>query len=236
MFMKTLSLKVRVILLSTLLTAPFLMAEPDKPFERVMFKEGKVLFVQAGKTIEATNDFAFSKDIAVLTNGTFVVLKGKARRFREGDALGTDGMLIGADGSIAPVVDHLIMKNGRPTLVLNGEPTVLTSAYRLGDGTTILPDATVIAPNGLRSRLLDGELRKLDGVPLSVKDSISLQSGKVIVQKDGSPLTVQPGQSVMMSDGTKVFGNGTVLKPDGTKVTLKEGEIVPVEGVVRQRR
>jgi hypothetical protein len=234
--MKIISLKLGLILLTALLTVPLLVAaEPGQPVERVMFKDGKVLFVQAGKTIEATNELALGKGIAVLTNGTFTVLKGKARPFRDGDVLGADGTLTGSDGSIAPVVDHIIMKDGRPTLVLNGEPTALTSVYRLGDGTSILPDATVIAPNGLRSRLLDGELRKLDGTSLPVKDSISLQGGKVVVQKDGSPLTVPPGQSMMMSDGTKVFGNGTVLKSDGTRLTLKEGDILPVEGVERKR-
>jgi len=220
----------------TLLAASLVRAAEDQLIERALFKAGKVLYVQGGRTSEATNDFAVGKNISVFTNGTFVVLNGRARPFREGDALSADGTLIGADGSIVPVADHIIMKNGKPTLVLNGESTVLTKLYHLADGTSILPDATVIAPGGLRSRLLDGELRRLDGTSLAVKDSISLQGGKVVLQKDGSPMTVQPGQSVMMSDGTKVFGNGTVLKADGTRLTLKEGEILPVEGVVPRKR
>src|ERR1044071_3703380 len=141
MFMKTLPvkfwLKLSLLLWGALLAAPILAAVEGPAVERAMFKDGKVLLTQGGKTSEATNDFALGKDISVSTNGTFSVLKGKARSFREGDALSADGTLTGADGSIAPVIDHIIMKDGRPTLVLNGEPTALTQAYRLGDGTTI---------------------------------------------------------------------------------------------------
>ena len=52
MLMKTIFSKLGSILLTALFTAPLLMAQSDKPIERVLFKEGKVLFVQAGKTIE----------------------------------------------------------------------------------------------------------------------------------------------------------------------------------------
>ena len=85
-------------------------------------------------------------------------------------------------------------------------------------------------------RLLDGQLLKLDGEALATKDSIQLRQGKVIVHKDGAPLTLSAAQTVMMSDGTKVFGNGSMLKADGTRLTLKEGEIVPVTGVDSNKR
>src|SRR5436189_3620651 len=143
MLMKTIPLKFKILLLGTLLAAPCLMESADPSIEPAMFKDTTVMFVQGGKTITATNEFKMGKDITVFTNGTFSVLTGKPRRFREGDTLGTDGMLMGSDGSIVPVADHIIMKNGKPTLVLNGEPTVLASVYRLGDGTSILPDATL---------------------------------------------------------------------------------------------
>jgi hypothetical protein len=210
--------------------------ETNKPIQRVLFQESKVIAVQDGKFLLATNDFGLGKDIAVMTNGTFVVRQGKARPFREGDALGADGMLTGADGSVVPVTDHIVLKLGRPMLVVDGEASPLTREYVLGDGTRIQPDATVIAPSGQRSRLLDGQLLKLDGSTLPSKDTVLLQNGKVNLHKDGSPLTLRPDQTITMSDGTKVFGNGTMIKPDGTRVTLTEGEIVHIEGVAPRKR
>jgi hypothetical protein len=39
----------------------------------------------------------------------------------------------------------------------------------------------------------------------------------------------------MMNDGTKVFGDGTVIMKDGTSRKLAEGEVLTVEGVVTRR-
>jgi hypothetical protein len=200
--------------------------------EQVLFKAGQVIMVQNGKHMEATNDFALTQDITVMTNGTFSVQKRAPRPFQEGDTLGVDGMLLRADGSIAPVIDHIVMQYGKPRLVRDGKSSPLTREYVLGDGTHILPDATIIPPDGRRARLMDGQLYKLDGLAVPTKDTIQLQKGKVRVFKDGSTLTLPLKETIMMSEGTKVFGDGTLLKPDGTRITLKEGEVVRVDGVV----
>jgi len=55
------------------------------------------------------------------------------------------------------------------------------------------------------------------------------------VQKDGSVLTLDPGRSIMMNDGTKVTSDGTVIMSDGRTISLAEGQIVTVEGVVRKK-
>jgi hypothetical protein len=54
------------------------------------------------------------------------------------------------------------------------------------------------------------------------------------VQKDGSTLSLRPDQSIMMSDGTKVMGNGVVIWRDGNAATLIEGQVLVIEGVVRR--
>jgi hypothetical protein len=55
------------------------------------------------------------------------------------------------------------------------------------------------------------------------------------VQKDGSSLTLALGRSLVMNDGTKVMGDGTVIMSDGRTLSLTEGQIVTVEGVVRKK-
>jgi ribosomal protein L21 len=58
----------------------------------------------------------------------------------------------------------------------------------------------------------------------------------VIVQKDGSQLTVASGRSITMNDGTKVMGDGTVIRFNGDQTTVKEGQILALEGVVKLPR
>jgi hypothetical protein len=91
-----------------------------------------------------------------------------------------------------------------------------------------------VSRDGKTTRILDGQIFKLDGSALPAKDSATLKDGKVVVQKDGSLLPVQPRQSIMMSDGTKVFGDGSVIMKDGKKVTLSEGQTLVLDGVVRR--
>ena len=74
-----------------------------------------------------------------------------------------------------------------------------------------------------------------DGTPIPALDTISLQHGKVVVQKEGTRLMIQPGRSIMMNEGTKVFGDGRVVSKDGTITNLAEGQILIIEGVVKLR-
>lgn len=49
-----------------------------------------------------------------------------------------------------------------------------------------------------------------------------VKDGKTMVEKGG--LTNAVSKDVTLSDGTKVMVNGTVMKKDGTKIKLSEGE------------
>src|SRR5438477_372395 len=66
-------------------------------------------------------------------------------------------------------------------------------------------------------------------------NTISLQKGKVVVQKEGTQIVVGFGRSIMMNEGTKVFGDGTVISRDGTTTLLTEGQIITIQGVVKLR-
>ncbi len=208
-------------------------AQESGGVERVTRKDGKVMIVKGGSSAPLEKEITLPHDIKVMTNGTFTVKGGKSRELKEGQVLNKDGTLLNTDGSIMPVMDHVTLKNGRVVLVKDGESATVDKELVLGNGTRVAPDGTVTAKDGRRTRLLDGQLLELGGAVLPAKDTITLQNGKVMVQKDGSMLSVQPGQTLMMSDGTKVFGDGTILLKDGKKVTLSEGQILTVEGVVR---
>src|SRR5438477_1183974 len=207
-------------------------AAADQTAKRAMLKEGKMMIVQDGKTIHMEKNVLLPHDIKVTTNGTFTVNNGKQRELKEGQVLDSDGMLTSPDGSVAPVLDHVAMKNGKLLLVQDGEISAVDHEIAFPDGSKVSPDNTLRSPDGRLKRLIDGDLLTLGGQPLPSQDTISLQNGKVVVQKDGSLLTLRPEQSMMMNDGTKAFGNGTVISRDGTTTTLTDGQILKVEGVV----
>jgi hypothetical protein len=213
-----------------------LAAEAHKTAEAVMLKEGKLLVVQDGKTGPVKETVYLPNEIKVTTNATFTVNKGKERHLKEGQVLDKEGMLTSADGSVEPVIDHVSMKNGKLWIFQDGERSALDHDILFPDGSKLVTDGTLRTREGQLKRVIDGELFKLNGDNLSTRDTISFQNGKVVVQKDGSLLTLNPTQTIMMNDGTKAYGNGTVQLKDGTKVDLTEGQILTVEGVVAPKK
>jgi hypothetical protein len=203
--------------------------------ESVLRKDGQVMLVRGGKATLLEDEVTVAGDVKMMTNGFFTVKGGKERELKEGQSLSVDGTLTSADGTVMPVWDHVAMKNGRITVVRDGEGALLEQAMTLPDGSTLLPDGLITRGVGGQDRLLDGQLLRLDGTPLAAKDTITKRDNKVIVQKDGSILTLAPGRSIMMNDGTKVTSDGTVLMSDGRTISLAEGQIVTVEGVVRKK-
>ena len=205
-------------------------AEPGS-IESVTRKDGKLLTTQGGQALPVEKNFTFAGEIEVTTNATYAVKGGKARELKDGQVLQNDGMLLSPDGSLTPVADHVVMRAGRPVLVKDGEGSPLTQELVLGDGTRVATDGTVTR-NGQRKKMLDGQLIKLDGSVLPVKDTVVLMNGKVTLQKDGSSISLRPGQTMMMSEGTKVFSEGYLITRGGQRVPLVEGKIVTLEGVV----
>ena len=204
--------------------------------DRVAVREGKLTMVVKGESLPMEKAVVLPDDIEVRTNGTFIVGGGKERKLKEGQVLNADGTLLSPDGRLTPVFDHLVMRRGRVVVYKDGEENRPTGVTVLGNGMQVMADGAVTSPTGTTSRLLDGQLMRLDGRAVPVADTITLNQGKVVVQKDGSMVQVRRDASIMMNDGTKVFGNGTVVKKDGSQVTLEEGQIIKVQGVVRLGR
>jgi len=218
-----------------LATASPLEAQDEKPVDRVTAKEGKTVVIRGSEQVALEKEVTFSGDIKVLTNALFKVKEGRERTLKEGQVLSAEGTILNSDGSLMPVFDHVVMKNGRVVVVQDGEPTSLDGEMTLADGTRVLADGTVTSHEGTRRKLLDGQMLKLEGGQIPAQDTILLKDGKVYVQKDGSTLEVLPGRTVMMNNGTKVFSDGSVLMRDGKRVTLVEGQVHTIEGVVTRR-
>ena len=202
----------------------------------VQFKNGAVLVsLESGDTQTATNEITLPQSIKVMTNGAFTVNSGKKRNLRDGQILGADGNLTSPDGTVEPVADHVVLKGGRLRLVKDGESMPATGEVRLGDGSRIRPDGTITGADGRIRRMLDGQICKFSGESISTTDTVTVKDGKVILQKDGGRVTLKQGQTIMMSDGTKVSADGTILRADGTRSKVGEGEILKLPGVLPRK-
>lgn len=214
-----------------------LIAAPMVNVEKVQLRDRKVLAWQNGTVVEAVTEVALPFNILIQTNGTFAVRGGKERQLAEGEILGRDGMLLKPDGSIVAVMDHVTMNRGQVLRSEDGEAAAPRDVIQLGDGTTLRPDRKIISPQGSPSWLLDGELLQPEGGSLPARDTITMQGGRVMVQKDGSMLPLDPTRSITMNDGTKVLGDGTIISFQGERTTkLTEGQVFVIEGVVVRRR
>jgi hypothetical protein len=233
--MKTNILRIGLLTAWMLAGATSLVAEDKAPADRVTFRGGKVLVPQEGKLAEAIADTTLATDVVVKTNGVFNVGKGKARQMREGQIIDAQGMLSSPDGTVVPVFDHIALRKGRVEIVTDGEARTLSREYALPNGAKVLPDGT-LRQGGTLKRLLDGQLLRLDGNVVATTDTASLINGKVVLFKDGGKTELRRGQTMAMSDGTKVSGDGYVIRPNGTREALKEGETLKLPGVLSSRR
>lgn len=207
---------------------------PLQKVDQVRVLDGEVFALAEGKSFTPTNSVALPYGVKVMTNLTFTVNAGRERKLMEGQILNKDGMLQSPDGSLVPVMDHITQKDGKVTLFKDGVASVLEGETKLADGSIVMADGTYIDKSRRRTRLLDGQLIKLDGAALPATDTATLTAGKVVIQKDGSQLTLRLSQSIMMADGTKILGDGTVINKDGSTARLAEGEVLKTEGVRRQ--
>lgn len=202
----------------------------------VTFAENKLWLVAGSTRTVTTNKVIFPGDIKVNTNGLFTVQQGRERQLKPGQVLAADGMLTSPGGSVVPVQDHLAALDGRVSLVKDGEATPLTGAYEFPDGARLQPGGEIVLPTGKVRRMLDGQITRLDGVSFSVTDTASWQEGKVVLFKDGGKIVLRPAETMMMSDGTRIGGDGIITRADGSTTLLAPDELLKLSGVVSPKK
>jgi hypothetical protein len=212
-----------------------LYAQASDQVDAVTVIDNKVYALQGDQQAALTENLQLPFEVEVSTNGTFTVAKGKDRKLLEGQVLRRDGWLVKPDGSVQPVVDHLAMIAGRAMLVLDGEAAALAKTMTFPNGMTVDPDGTCVFPDGWRSRLVDGQLFRMDGTLIPSKDSVTLIGGRVLVQRSGTMIPLQPVQMMGMSDGTRVYGTGSIQRLDGTTLQLREGQTIILDGALIKR-
>jgi hypothetical protein len=203
--------------------------------DNVTAKGGKVYAVSGDQQEVIADSLKFPSEVVISNNCTFTVGKGKERRLAEGQVLLRDGWLISPGGSFQPVIDHVVQQAGRVLVVRDGQSEPLAQPLTFPNGASVSPNGNYGYPDGRQSRLNDGEWFRLDGTPIPTKDSVTLLNGKVVLQKDGSLIPLQPVQIMGMNDGTRVRGDGTIEKFNGPTIKLREGQTILIDGPLIKR-
>lgn len=212
-----------------------LVAQSENGTNAVTLKNGQVYWLQAGRRELLADDLKLSPEVVVSPNGTFTAGKGNERHLGEGQLLRSDGWLLNPDGSAQPVFDHVTMGEGRVLVVRDGKAAPIEKQLEFPNHLVIAPDGMCNYPSGNRSRLVDGQIFRMDGTPVPAKDTVTLKGGRVVVQKDGKLITLAPIQIMGMQDGTRVHGDGALEKRDGTTTRLHEGQTILIDGALIER-
>jgi hypothetical protein len=218
--------------LLTILGAVPLQVRADNAADAATVESNRVYSVQGDTRELLVENLKFPSEVEVDTNGNFQVAHGKKRALQAGQMLRRDGWLLNADGSIEPVFDHLAMQAGKVLLVRDGQTEALTEPMAFPNHLHVDPDGSCIYPDGSRTRLVDGQLFRLDGTPIIAKDTITFKNGHVVLQKQGSIIPLSPVQVMGMNDGTRVYGDGSIEQNGGARTKLRDGQTILVDGVI----
>ena len=201
--------------------------------DAVTVKDNQVYAMYGDRMEVLTENIEFPSDVVVNTNGYFAVGDGKERKLLEGEVIRSDGWLVEPGGLIQPVFDHVAMIKTQVYVVRDGEATALKDTMVFSNKMSINPDGTGVNLPAGNLHLVDGQLFRLDGTVIPAMDSVSLINGRVVAQRYGSVVPpLLPGQMMAMDDGTEVFSDGTILKPNGTTFKLHEGQTILITGPV----
>lgn len=207
--------------------------EDPIPAKKVTFKDKTVLAWINDKFEEAEKPISLPHGILVRTNGVYTIKDRKEHKLQEGDIIDQEGMLSTKGGKVRSLIDHIIQERGNVKIIIDAEERPLIRPYKLPNGLTILPSGYIERPGKPKLRMFDGQIMRLDGKIQTARDSVTMNKGKVLVQKEGSQFEIRPGRLIVMNDGSRVYGNGRIQFGDGRVQQLKEGDVIYIEGAKR---
>ncbi len=198
--------------------------------DHLVLQKGRLSLVTNGEAAPAKESVTLPNGMEVMTNGTIRLPNGDERKLKEGQQVTRDGYYIEPNGLLVEMQDHLMQKDNHLMLVKDGDLQPVHQDITLGDGTRVTLAGVVIARDGRKVRLQDGQMMALTGQRLQAHDHATMIDGEVRLQKDGSILPLPPDRTMVMSDGTKIKGNGEVAYQNGKKFTLQNGQRLTVDG------
>ena len=125
------------------------------------------------------------------------------------------------------MVDHVMMKKGKMMIVKGGKSAPMETEMTLSDGSKVMTDGTMVHKDGTKMKLEDGQMLGMDG-KMMMGDHLMMKDGKMCCMKDGKMTMMD--KEMTMENGCKVMTDGSCLMKDGTKMMMKEGDKMSMQG------
>jgi hypothetical protein len=213
--------------------------------DALFVRDGKVWSLTQGRITPLQEDFVLANGHILTPHGQLLYSSSERMPLREGEIILPNGSLLFSKGnntadpaSLAErkVTDHYVMRNGKVMLVRNGDPQSLVADVTLPNGNKLTKSGQMTHKNGEKHVLKEGETVNMEGnmmaaIPPSAYDErnyIAMKMGRMVQVKDGIDISLT--SDVLMPDWSRIYPDGTIEKPNGSKTKLKEGERVNMEG------
>lgn len=185
-----------------------------RSLEGVYRDHGNLVRLSHGHRVTASHVINLRGGYTIELDGAVKQGDAKVWQLEEGQLFSPDGTVLFSNGELRYVQDCLTRVAGKMVWMHAGmpHPTEPGQPISLENGTLIGDYGRMTMPNGYYSHFQDGQIFTPEGEELTAWDTVSVSGGKVTLFKDGSLLSLDSNRSMMMSDGTKVFGDGTVAR------------------------
>ncbi|MEO7317839.1 MAG: DUF6799 domain-containing protein, partial [Chthoniobacteraceae bacterium] len=141
----------------------------------------------------------------------------------------------------------------------NGVSQKVEKETILEGGLRVRPDGTVTLPNGDKASLRNNQLLTMQGtfedvaltpqgtapltsggsppkqereIGISANDGISVSEGATVVTRNR--VTERLSKEMKLANGTRVLLDGTVIMPDGQKMSLRADQVLTLDGVLAE--
>jgi hypothetical protein len=154
------------------------------------------------------------------------------------------------------VRDGFTLAAGQILVTRNGVTEKVTQEFVLTNGDHVYPNGDIRLHTGATKRLAGNQLLTLDGliidvrvtpqgvapvipagadkgdVGISSRDGITISGSDTFVTRNG--VTEKNSRQMHLSNGALVNPDGTVVMKDGSKITLRENQILGFDGVIHE--
>lgn len=209
--------------------------------DHVLFKEGKLFIVKDAETSLLGKDIVLSDGSKILKIGQIIKPNGSKILLHEGHRIALTGEELPdekPEETSNPDKNYLTLLRGRVWLVTEGKPALLKEDYNIHGKMIVKIDGFVQKSDGSKLILKENDRLSLDGILISAdkhtlpghlpNEYYIFKIGKMWSVIDGKPSKMD--KDILTKEGVKVMLEGTIVKKDKSRYTLKENEKIDAKG------
>jgi hypothetical protein len=208
----------------------------------IVIRGGKALKWDMGKYVPIVADMNLGTSGAKVSPVGVVTNKdGSTIKLSEGTFINAKGEMAFSKNDV--LYDGVFKRDGKMMIIEKGKVSPMTADYSVAGGSKVNAEGAMVFSGGEKLALREGEMVLATGEVILLKagkvdskdlndrkttDHYIFRSGKMMLVKDGEPQILN--SDITFTSGNKLLKHGHVMKKDGTKHILKEGEKIDMDG------